>query len=204
MSKSGQMLHGLPDPGLVVDPNIGNSRRVGTDIHKDQRDFPIAQMFEQRFFHPEGENGNAVDPAFDHAPNGQFHALGIMNRRGQQNLVVVLDSQRLKSLNNLREKGVGDLRDDQPENAASPGDQSTRLSIREVSEFIDNFPDSSSQNGIDGRDTVDSSGNGCSGNPRTPSNLLDVNLPPKKRATILPRCEYTFAENQSGIRKRGY
>ena len=80
-------------------------------------------MFEQLVFHAEGKNGDAVDAAFDHSADGEFHALGIVNRGGEQNFVVFFDRQGLEGLHNFGEKRIGKLGDDQSKNATAAGNE---------------------------------------------------------------------------------
>ena len=66
-------------------------------------------------------NRDAVDPALNHAPDRQFHSLGVGHGRRKENLVVVLHREMFERLNDFREKRIGDFGDDKAQKAAPPG-----------------------------------------------------------------------------------
>ena len=151
------MLHRLTNPVLIVDANVADSRDMRADVHEDQRHFAETQVFDQRVFHAEGEDGDAIDATLDHPAHRDFHALGIVNGGGQKDFVVVLNRDVFKSLDDFRKEGVGDFGDDEAEDSASAGNQRTRLGVRVVPEFVDNFPDALGELGVDAGDAIDGS-----------------------------------------------
>ncbi len=97
-------------------------------------------MLEQRFFHSEGEDRDAVHAAFDHAAYGEFHSFRIVHGGGEQNFVIVLDGEGFKGLHNFGEKRIGDFGNDQAEDrgcgrrqARAPGDSENSRARRSLS-----------------------------------------------------------------------
>ncbi len=58
-----------------------------------------------------------------------------------QDLVAVRDGNLFKALDQLREKGVGDVFDDDAEDAAAARNQAARMGVGEVIELLDGLPD---------------------------------------------------------------
>ena len=69
------MLHRLANSVLIINTNVADSGHIRADIDKHQE----AKVIEQRFLHPEGENGDTIHSAFDHAPDRHFHSFWIMH-----------------------------------------------------------------------------------------------------------------------------
>ena len=164
VAQSGQMLHCLPDPVQVVDTDVADPGAKRPHIHKHQRYFSQLQILEQHFFHAEGHDRNPLDPALDHSPHRTLHAFRIIARRGQQNLVVMLDGNALKDLHNFREERVGDFRNDEAKNPAASRHQGPGLCIGVVSQFFDYTPDAFGQLRIYRGNPVDGAGCGGGGN----------------------------------------
>src|SRR6266702_1654918 len=135
-----EVLDCLPDTLLVVDLDIADLSDRRTNVYKYQWHFAETQVLQQRIFHAEGENSDALHPALDHAPDGTLHALRIVHGLGEQDLVVVLHRDVFEGLHNLREKRIGDFGDDQSKDASFAGDQAAGLSVRVVAEFLHNLP----------------------------------------------------------------
>ena len=70
----------------------------------------------------------------------------------------MLDRNGFEDLNDLRKEGVGNFRNDKTENPAAPRNQSPRLRIRIVAQFLDDAPDALGQRRIDGGNPVDGAG----------------------------------------------
>jgi hypothetical protein len=155
MSQSCQVLDGLPDSMQVVDSDVGNPRDIWTNVNKYQRHLPVSQVFNQRIFHTECQNCHAIDPPFDHPSDRRLHSFRVMYRRGQKNFVVVLYCEVFESLNNFGEERIRDLRNNQSEDSTAPEDESASLSIRVVSQFIYDFPDSFGELRVYRGDTID-------------------------------------------------
>src|ERR1700733_8705919 len=172
------MLHRLANTMQVVDADIADPGKGRPDIDEHQWDPARFQVLEQQLLHPERHYRHAVDAAFDHAPDRTCHQPGVVDRRGQQNLVAMLNRNLLECLNDLGEEWIGDFRDDQTEDSASSGDQRPGLGIRVVSQFIDYFPHAPGQLGIYGRNAID--GARCRGrrNPGASRDFPEIHIVP--------------------------
>lgn len=148
------MLHRLPNSIPVVDGDVAYARKSGPDVDEHKWNFSVTQILNQRIFHAEGQDGHTVHTPLDHPAYGQLHPLRVIDGGSQKNFVVVLDRQILERLDEFGEKWVGDFRNDQPEHAASAGDQGTRGGVRIVAEFLDHLPDSLGKLRINGRYAV--------------------------------------------------
>ncbi len=82
-------------------------------------------------------DGNAVHLALDHSAHASAHAFRVVVRVGDDDLVTATDGGKLKALYQLREKRVDDIRDDQAEHLAAPGNQGSRLRIGIVAKLAD-------------------------------------------------------------------
>ncbi len=69
MPQRGQMLDGLPDPILIVDPNVGYARCIWPNVHENQRYLPETQVLKQRFFHAKCKDRDTINPALYHPPH---------------------------------------------------------------------------------------------------------------------------------------
>ena len=154
------MLDGLTDAVEVIDANVAHVRTWRPYIDEDEWDVAQLQIFEEEFLHPESHNGNALDTALNHPPNQTFHALRIVAGRGQHDLVAMLNGNGFKYLNDFRKERICDFRNYQPENSASPRNQSSRLRIGIIAKLIDNAPDPFGEQGINGGNAIDGAGNG--------------------------------------------
>src|SRR5207248_10532690 len=47
--------------------------------------------------------------------SSDLHAFGVMGSRGHKDFIIVLDRRFFKHMHDFREKGVGDLRNDRPQ-----------------------------------------------------------------------------------------
>jgi len=145
-------------------------------IDKGQRDIAVGQLLQQRLLNAEGHHGHALGLALHHAADAALHALGVVVGGADQDLIALLDGHVLKALNQLREEGVGDLRDDQPQKAAAPADQGAGLCVRQVVERLDGLPDALSHLGVDGGDVIDGAGDGSDGDVRHLRHGMDVHV----------------------------
>ncbi|MGB6715891.1 MAG: hypothetical protein WBE47_02950, partial [Candidatus Acidiferrales bacterium] len=67
----------------------------------------------------------------------------------------MLHSKVFKTLNNFREKGIGDFGDDQTKNAAPAGNKRPGLGIGIISEFLDDLPNAAGKLRSDGGYAID-------------------------------------------------
>lgn len=174
VAEGGQVLYRLADPVLIFDANVGNARRIRSHIHKDERYFAEAQMFQQRFFHSEGQNRHSVHPALNHAPHRRLHSLGVVHGGREQDFVVILDRKIFEGLNDFREKRIGDLGNNQAENAAPSRNQGAGLSIWIIAQLIHHLPDTLDKLRVDGGNPVHDPRYSGGGNSSFPRNLTDV------------------------------
>src|SRR3977135_3034619 len=124
------MLDPLAYPIEIINSNVADPWSRGPHVHKDQRNISILQILEQQIFHAESHDGNAVHAPLDHATDGGLHASRVVHGGGEKYFVVVLNRDGLENLHDLREKRVGDIGNDQAEDATASGDQRPRLSVR--------------------------------------------------------------------------
>src|SRR5579875_1128649 len=91
MLQAGEMLYCLLDAITIVHAQQADSRPFGADIDKHQWHLALGQLFKQRLFHPERHHRDSLSAALEHATDAQRHALGVVVRRTDQNLVSVFD-----------------------------------------------------------------------------------------------------------------
>ena len=97
-----------------------------------------------------------------------------MNGRGEQDFVVLLYRQSFEGLDNFRKEVVGDLRNNQSEDAASSGNQRTRLPVGIIAEFFDGFPDTLSKLRVHGGNLIDGTRHRRCRNSCPPCNVTDI------------------------------
>jgi hypothetical protein len=103
--KGSQVLDGLPNAVLIIDANICNTRCVRTHIDKYERNLAETEVFEQVLFHTKRQDRDPVHAAFDHAADGHLHAFRVVDGRGQQDFVIVFDSQIFEGLHDSGKNG---------------------------------------------------------------------------------------------------
>ena len=89
--------------------------------------------------------------------------VGVAVRGTDQNLVAVGNRDLLEALDQLREEGVGNVLDDDAEQAAAAGDQGARVGIGEVVQLPDGLPNALGKPFADGGGTIDGSGDSGDG-----------------------------------------
>jgi hypothetical protein len=159
---------------VVVHFEQTDAGTFGSDVDEDERDFTFGELIEQRLFDAEGHDGNTFDFALEHAANAVGHALGVVVGGADEDLVAVLDGDIFKALDEFGEEGVGDLGDDETEEAAAAGDEGAGLSVGEVVELVDDLPYAFGDFGIDGYDVIDGARDGGNGDVGSASNGADV------------------------------
>ena len=108
-------------------------------------------------------HGHALDLALQHAADAGGEHGGIAVGGTDQDLVAVGDGDLFKALDQLREEGVGDVFNDDAEEAAAAGDQGARVGVGEVVELLDGLPNALGEPFADQRGAVDGSGDGGDG-----------------------------------------
>src|SRR4051812_34261779 len=102
------------------------------------------KILDKRVLHAKGEDSDAIDSSLKHAPYSKLHTLSVVNRGSKQDFVVVLNGQVFKSLNDLGEKWVCDLRNNQAKHATAAGTKRTRCRVGVIAKLFHNLPYSSS------------------------------------------------------------
>ncbi len=83
---------------------------------------------------------------------------GIAVGGADENLVAVRDGDLFEALDQFGEEGIGDVFDDDAEEAAAAGDQRARVGVGKVVELLDGLPDAFGEALADQRRAVDGSG----------------------------------------------
>src|ERR1700756_1330381 len=112
------MLHRLANAMLIIDAYVADAGCVWPNIDEDERHLAETQILDERVLHAECEDRHAVYAALDHAPDGHFPAVGVVDRRRQQNFVVVLYGDVFKRLDDFGEEWIGDFGNDETEYSA--------------------------------------------------------------------------------------
>src|SRR5260370_1453314 len=174
MFQSGDVLDGLAYPILVINADSADTGKRRADIHKNQGYFAEAQIIQKRLFHSEGQDGNALYSALDHAAHGELHAVGVMRRGGEQDFVVVLNRNIFERLDNFGKKRICDFRDYETESSCLAVYECPRLGVGIVSQFVGHSPDTLRQLRIHRRNMVDSTGDSRGGNPSPLRDLSNI------------------------------
>src|SRR5258708_5626465 len=158
----------------IVDFKKAEAGAVRTDIHCHDRDVAFGQLSEQWLFNAERHNCDAFGIALKHAADAERHSVGIVVGGTDQNLISAFYCDLFKSLNQLREKRVGDLRDDEAKQPASTGYQATSLRIGKVVQLIDRFPHTSGQLRVYSWNVIDGAGHVGNGHSSPLGHGIDV------------------------------
>jgi|SRR6516225_5358746 len=178
------MLNRLADAMEIIDADVADPRPLGADIHEHQGHFADLEVLQQTFLQPEREHGHTFYTSFDHAPDRTLHTFWIVAGRAQQNLVTMLDRNRLKPLHDFWEEWIGDIRDNQSEDPASSRDKRARLGIRVVAEFFNDIPDTLGHLGIHGWYMIDNARNRRRGNACPFCDLPDIHTLDRDFSTV--------------------
>ena len=121
---------------------LGSSR-----LELGQHDGHVAvhQLVQDRLFLAEGHHRHAFHLALQHAADAGGQNRGVAVRGTDQNLVSVGHRDLFKALDQLREEGVGDVFNNDAENAAAARDQGARMGVGKVIQLLDGLPDALGQ-----------------------------------------------------------
>ena len=108
-------------------------------------------------------HGDALDLALEHAADAGGEDGGIAVGGADEDLVAVGDGDLFKALDELGEEGVGDVFNDDAEEAAAAGDEGARVGVGEVIELLDGLPDALGEAFADQRRAVDGAGDSGDG-----------------------------------------
>ncbi len=134
----------------------------------------MGKLVEDRLFFAEGQHGHAFNLALKHAAHAGGEDGGIAVGGADQDFIAVGHGDLFKALDELGEEGIGDVFDDDAEDAAAPGDQAARMGVGEVLELIDGLPDPLGQTFADCRRAVDGAGDGGDGDLGECGNGADI------------------------------
>jgi hypothetical protein len=154
MAKCGQVLYALPNSVMIIDAQHANIGPLWRHIYKDQRHRAILQLAKERFFCTKGHDSDTLDIAFRHPPNTALHPLRVVIERADQEVVSILEGDLFEALNQLQEKWVCNLRDDESKKPATTGNKSACLRIGQIVEFPDRLPYPFRHRWVDIRDVI--------------------------------------------------
>ena len=118
----------------------------------------VRELIEHRLFFAEGHDGDAVDFALQHAARACGQHGGVAVGGADENLIAARDGDLFKALDQLREEWIGDVFDDDAENAAAAGDQRAGMGVGQIVELLDGLPDALVEAFADQRRAVHGSG----------------------------------------------
>ncbi len=109
--------------GGVVEQDGAGLGIVELELGKHDGNVAIDELIEHRFFFAEGHDGDAFDLALEHAANagGQHGRIAVGG--ADQNLVAVGHGDLFEALDQFGEERIGDVFNDDAEEAAAAGDQ---------------------------------------------------------------------------------
>src|ERR1700743_2405756 len=144
VAELGEMLNRGTDAGGVVKQDGGGFFVLQLEFSQDERDAVLRELIElveYRFLFAEGEHGHTFDLTLDHAADAGGEHIGIAVGGAAEDLVFVRDGDLLEALDQLREERVGDVFDDDAEEAAAAGDERAGMGVRVVVKLLDGLPD---------------------------------------------------------------
>ena len=99
------------------------------------------ELIEHRLFFAEGHDGDAFHLALEHAAHagGQHGRIAVGGT--DQDFVAVGYGNLFEALDQLREERIGDVLNDDAEEAAAPGDERARMGVGEIIQLLDRLPD---------------------------------------------------------------
>jgi len=120
----------------------------------------IDELIEDRLFLAEGHHGHAVHFALEHAADAGGKHGGVAVGGTDEDFVSVGDGYLFKAADQFREEGIGDVFNDDAEQAAFAGDEGACVGVGKVVELLDSLPDAFGKTLADQRRTVDGSRDG--------------------------------------------
>src|SRR5882757_1857428 len=140
MPQVGKVRNGLADPLVVVDAHRVDLWKRRGAIHHDERHSMGGQLFEDGRLAPEHHHRNAIHLALQHAPDRHRDTGCVIRCRSKQDLIAAFDRELFETLDQLREKRIGDLRHHQADDVAASGDQGASLWVWLVVKLADRSP----------------------------------------------------------------
>ena len=134
------MVYSGMDAGGVIEQD-GAGFGVGQlELRQDDGDITIHQLVKDALFFAESHDGDAVDFALDHATHATGKNSGIAVGRADQDLVAVSDGDLLEALDEFWKEWIGNVFDDDPEQAAAARDQGAGVGIGKIIELFNGLP----------------------------------------------------------------
>src|SRR6476646_1211025 len=78
VAQSRQVLYSLTDSAQVVDSDVCYSGNIRSNVNKNEWNFPIAKVLDERILHTERQNRDAIDASLDHPPDRRFHPFRVV------------------------------------------------------------------------------------------------------------------------------
>ena len=169
-----QMVHRRMNTRGVVEENGGGLVSIEMKFSQNHGNVVVHQLVQDRLLLAEGEYGYPLHFALQHAADTVGQNDGVAIRGADQNLVPVGDRDLLKALDQLWEKGVGNVFNNDPEKTAAARDQGARVGVGKVIQLLDRLPDPLGQPVADHRRAVNGSGDGGDGNLRQGCDGADI------------------------------
>ena len=163
MAELDKMIDGGVNAGGVIEQDGAGLGIVELELCEDDGHVAVDELIEDRLFFAEGHDGDALDLALQHSADAGGEDDGIAVGRADQNLVAVGDGDLFKALNEFGKEGVGDVFNDDAEEAAAAGDEGAGVGVGEVIQLLDGLPDALGEALADQRRAVDGSGDGGDG-----------------------------------------
>src|ERR1700761_90825 len=135
------MINGGANAGFIVEQNGAGFGVFEAELSQYERDLMKSELIKHRFLFAEGQHGDAFDLALDHAPHAGGENGWIAVRRADENLIAVGNGDLFEVLDQFGKEWVGDVLDDDSENAAAARDQAARMTVGEVVQLLDGLPD---------------------------------------------------------------
>jgi hypothetical protein len=98
------------------------------------------QLVQHRLFLAEGEHGHAVHLALQHAAHATGQHDRVAVRAADQNFISVGDRDLFKALDQLGEEGVGNVFNDDAQQAAVAGNKGARMGIGKIIQLVNRLP----------------------------------------------------------------
>ena len=103
-------------------------------------------------------HGDAVNLALQHAADTAAEHDRVAVGGADENLISVGDGDLFEALDQLGEEGIGDVLNDDAENAAAPGDERAGMGVGKIVELLDCLPDAFAEALADQRRAIHGSG----------------------------------------------
>jgi hypothetical protein len=114
---------------------------VGFELGKHHGHAAVHELIEDRLFFAKGQTAtpSTLRSSMRRAHVGKHGRVAVGG--ADQNLVATGDGDLFKALDQLRKEGVGDVLNDDAEEAAAAGDEGARMGVGKVVELLDRLPD---------------------------------------------------------------